>query len=201
MIYNLKRFFIFGSIFFLVVGMAMTGGFFGRRYLERQTQLKVMARFEEKLRSDHQLDNDHAYTGSYTSRLMPADGETIAILSLDRLGIKVSIAQGIDKDTLRISAGKFPQSADAGFGNFAIAGHSSRLYVCLFNDLHRAEIGDVIYVDTKTGRHKYLVSEIRTIEPEDTSVLDPTKESILSIISCTNDGAQRLYIKGIEVET
>ena len=196
---KIKRFLIFGSLFFLVVGFAMTGGFFARRYMERQTQLKVMARFEEKLHSDHQLDNDHAYIGSYTAQLFPADGETIAILSLDRLGIKVSVVQGIDKDALRISAGKFPQSADAGFGNFAIAGHSSRLYVCLFNDLHRAKIGDVIYVDTNTGRHKYLVSEIRVIEPTDTSVLDPTKESILSIISCTNDGAQRLYIKGIEV--
>ena len=197
--HTIKRFLIFGSVFFLVIGLAMTGGFFGRRYLERQTQLRVMAQFEEKLRSDHQLDGHHEYTGSASASLVPADGETIAILSLDRLNIKVSVVQGIDKDALRISAGKFPQSADAGFGNFAIAGHSSRVYVCLFNDLHRAEIGDVILVETRTGKHKYLVSEIRTIEPTDTSVLDPTKESILSIITCTNDGAQRLYIKGIEV--
>ena len=196
---TIKRFLIFGSIFFLVIGLAMTGGFFGRRYLERQTQLRVMAQFEEKLRSDHQLDNDPEYTGSTSASLVPADGETIAILSLDRLNIKVSIVQGIDKDALRISAGKFPQSADAGFGNFAIAGHSSRVYVCLFNDLHRAEIGDVIFVETRTGKHKYLVSEIRTIDPTDTSVLDPTTESILSIITCTDDGVHRLYIKGIEV--
>lgn len=199
MLHNVKRLLILGSTFFLVVGLAMFGGFFARRFLERQTQLRVMAQFEEKLKSDHLLDNNHEYTGSLSSSLAHLDGETIAILSLDRLGIKVSVVQGIDKDALRISAGKFPQSADAGYGNFAIAGHSSRVYVCLFNELHNAVIGDVINVQTRTGNHKYLISEIRTIAPDDTSVLDPTKESILSIITCTNDGAERLYIKGIEV--
>lgn len=197
---NIRRFLFYGSLLALVVGLAMTAGFFARRYKERQTQLRVMAAFEEKIASAHQLDNDHAYTGSMsTSHIDIPDGDTIAILELERLGIKVSIAQGIDKDVLHISAGHFPGTAMPGQGNFAIAGHSSMVYTCLFNDLHKAVVGDKIIVTTRTGRHKYLISEIKVVSPTDTELLNPTRESIISIITCTNKGRERLLLKGIEI--
>ena len=196
---KIRRFLIYGSILALVVGIAMTSGFFARRFKERRIQLRDMAEFEKKIADAHLLDNDHTYTGSMRSSYIEIpDGDTIAILELERLGIKVSIAQGIDKDVLHISAGHFPETAMPGQGNFAIAGHSSMVYTCLFNDLHKAVVGDRVIVTTRTGRHKYLISEIKVISPTETELLNPTRESILTVITCTSNGRERLLLKGIE---
>ena len=199
---KMARFVKILAVFCLCTGIAIFGGFFGRRFLDRQTQLKVMAQFESQLADAHQLDGQHRYLGSTLgigAGIKPRDGETLAILRLDRLGIKVSIAEGIDKNVLRISAGHFPESAMPGEGNFSIAGHSSRIYTCLFNDMHKAVIGDTILVDTKSGTHKYLISDIRTVDPDDLFVIQDTRESVITIVTCTNSGKNRLIIRGVEV--
>lgn len=190
------------SIFCLCTGLAILGGFFGMRFFDRQKQLKVMEQFEAKVADAHQLDGNHQYIGSTIgigADIHPADGETLAILRLDRLGIKVSVAEGIDKNVLRISAGHFPNSAMPGQGNFAIAGHSSLIYTCLFNDMHKAVVGDTIIVETKDKAYKYLVSDIKTVDPEDMFVVQDTRESVITIVTCTNSGQNRLIIRGVEV--
>ena len=196
------RFVKYVAIFCLCSGLAILGGFFGRRFLDRQKQLKVMEQFEAKVADAHQLDGNHQYTGSTIgigADIHPADGETLAILRLDRLGIKVSVAEGIDKNVLRISAGHFPNSAMPGQGNFAIAGHSSLIYTCLFNDMHKAKVGDTIIVETKDRAYKYLVSDIKTVDPDDMFVVQDTRESVITVVTCTNSGQNRLIIRGVEV--
>lgn len=185
----------------IVVFIGLIGAFFVRRFFERQTQLKVMAAFESQLASNQLAD--HSYTGAGTSDFSLVNGETMAILRLDRLGIKVGVAEGLDKQTLRISAGHFPGSGTPGEGNFAIAGHSSMLYTCLFNNLSDAVIGDTITVTAQNGRTNYIVTEIMTVDPEDVYVVDNTNESIITIVSCEkfanfNGGNKRLIIRGIE---
>ena len=123
----------------------------------------------------------------------------IALCVIELKKANVSVAEGIDKDVLRISAGHFPDSAMPGEGNFSIAGHSSRIYTCLFNDMHKAVIGDTILVDTRNGTHRYLISDIKTVDPDDLFVIQDTRESVITIVTCTNSGKNRLIIRGVEV--
>lgn len=185
------------GIFCLVLTVGMLAGGFVARRVTRQRQLEILRAFEEKQQTLYK--NDHIYTGAGKSDYVAVSGETLAILRLDRLKIKVSVVEGIEKASLKLSAGHFSESALPGEGNFAIAGHSSREYVCLFNDLHEAVIGDLIVVTTRDYIHTYLVSEILTVEPEQVEYLRQTNESVLTIITCTNDGRERLMIRGIEV--
>ena len=62
-----------------------------------------------------------------------------------------------------------------------------------------AVVGDTIDVTTKTGKHEYIVSSITTVEPDEVEIIDHVNESIITIVTCTNGGKERLIIRGIEV--
>lgn len=186
------------SLLCICVGMALVGGFLLRRNVERKKQLQIMADFEAGI-SGQLTSEEHLYTGAGTNDYIAIEGQTLAILRLDRLDIKVSVSEGIEKDILRLSAGHFPSSELPGEGNFAIAGHSSMVYTCLFNDMHKAIRGDTITVTTRTEKHQYIVTEIFVAEPTDVELLEHANESIITIVTCTNSGKERLIIRGIEV--
>ena len=188
-------------VLLLVIGISALAGVEIRKIFDRKEQLRIMADFEQRQQEYAEKSGmDHHYSGTagevYDSDF--ADGDTMAILTLDRLNIKVAISEGTDKDVLRVSAGHFNETDMPGAGNFAIAGHSSRIYTCLFNDMHNAVVGDVIHVKTKAGTRHYVVAELMVVEPDDVDVVEHTNESVLTIVTCTNDGAERLIIRGIE---
>lgn len=185
------------SLFCIIISISLLSGLLFRRYTERQKQLKIFADFEAKVLSQL-TDKDHIYTGGGTSDYTSIDGQTIAILRLDRLNIKVSVAEGTEKDTLRISAGHFPETSMPGEGNFAIAGHSSLVYTCLFNDINLAVPGDVITVTTRAKKHQYIVTDTMVVEPTDVELIGKENESLITIVTCTNSGKERLIIRGIE---
>lgn len=171
-----------------------------RRHMERNQQLAIIASFEEKTRQDSLSTTLHSYTGAVQKVQAYLPGETIGILSIDRLGIKVSVVEGTSKEALRLSAGHFENSALPGRGNFAIAGHSSLVYTCLFNDIHKADVGEEIVLQTQNRTHRYTVTDIFTVDPTDIYVLDPTEDSCITIVTCTNSGANRLILRGSEVK-
>lgn len=189
------------GLFLILVAAAFLTAFGARRYTERQQQLKIMAAFEasieEKFKDIHE---GQEYLGATSDKKVYFTNETFAILELEELNIKVSIVEGIDKDALRLSAGHFPGTAFPGEGNFVIAGHSSFVYTCLFNDMHKAKLDNIITVKTKDGTITYKISEIYTTSPYDLSVLENTDESILTIVTCTSDGTERLIIKATQIE-
>ena len=195
-VYFLRNMFIM----FFCLGLAILIGFFGRRFVDRREQLRLMSEFETRIEA-FQKDSieDHHYVGAVNNNASVITGDTIAILRLDRLNIKVAITEGTSKDKLRVSAGHFETSDLPGNGNFAIAGHSSLIYTCLFNAMRDAVVGDTIDVTTKTGNHEYIVSSITTVEPDEVEIIDHVNESIITIVTCTNGGKERLIIRGIEV--
>ncbi len=186
------------GLFLTVVSLAFLSVFFIRRSLDRKHQLEIMQRFEETLHATDDLHNQ-TYLGATSADKIYFQGDTLALLSIDRLDIKVSVVEGVEKEDLKLSAGHFPETAMPGKGNFAIAGHSSLVYTCLFNNLKDAVVGDEIFVQTKSGDHTYEITDIFVVEPDDLSVLDDTDESVITIVTCTNAGKQRKIFRGKEI--
>lgn len=186
------------GILCLALSASLLAGGQYARYLTRQRQLYIMEEFEKQI-AQRRLDMGHRYTGAGKNDYTAAEGETIAILRLDRLGIKVSVAEGTEREVLKMSAGHFPGTALPGAGNFAIAGHSSDEYVCLFNDLGEAVVGDEIIVTTRERMHRYMVSEILVAAPEQTQYVCQANESVMTIVTCTDSGTARLIIRAVEV--
>jgi len=65
-------------------------------------------------------------------------------------------------------------------GNIAITGHRDGF----FRPLKDAREGDIIEVQRKSQTDRYVVSKIKIVFPSDTSVLNNTADSTLTLITC-----------------
>ena len=65
-------------------------------------------------------------------------------------------------------------------GNAVIAGHRDTF----FRPLRNVRLGDEIFVDTPQGRVEYRVTSLRVVHPRDLSVLEPTDDEVLTLITC-----------------
>jgi len=89
--------------------------------------------------------------------------------------------EGTDASTLERAVGHIANTALPGqAGNTAFAGHRDTF----FRRLRYARAGDRIVVTSLSGRHEYVVRDTRVISPKDVSVLDPTPEPTLTLVTC-----------------
>jgi sortase A len=110
-----------------------------------------------------------------------ASREVVGRLELRRLGVSAIAREGADAALLKRAVGHIPDTALPGeAGNAAFAGHRDTF----FRSLEGVRSGDEIVVTTYTGRHRYRVRDTRVVSPRDVSVLDPTVEPTLTLITC-----------------
>ena len=104
-------------------------------------------------------------------------------LEIARLGLSVIVAEGIDKLTLRRAVGHIPGTAlPGGPGNIGLAGHRDTF----FRPLEGVEVDDIITLTTPApGSHlSYRVISLRVVSPDDVSVLNPTSNEVLTLVTC-----------------
>ena len=104
-----------------------------------------------------------------------------AVLSVPSLGLEVPVFPGTGQVVLNRGAGRLEESAAPGTaGNIAIAGHRDGF----FRPLKDIEVGAVLALRTLVGTQRFEVSEILIVDPLDISVLDPSNEAMLTLITC-----------------
>jgi len=119
------------------------------------------------------------------------------VISIPDLDIEAPVLEGTDNEVLSQAAGHFPDTGDVGSGNYCIAGHSSTLYKEYFNSLKNASPGMEIrlYRVDKTYV-TYTVSKIFIVEPSQTDILQDFGDTRVTLVTCTDDGSQRLVVVG-----
>ncbi|MCZ6871578.1 MAG: class D sortase [Gammaproteobacteria bacterium] len=104
-----------------------------------------------------------------------------AVLSVPSLGLEVPVFPGTGRVVLNRGAGRLEDTAAPGTaGNIAIAGHRDGF----FRPLKDIEVGAVLALRTLGGTQRFEVSEILIVDPLDLSVLDPSNEAMLTLITC-----------------
>jgi sortase A len=124
---------------------------------------------------------------------------TIGIMMIPKISLKVAVSEGTDQSILKYAVGHFKGTASPGeIGNSSFAGHRSYAYNEFFNRLDEMTIGDEIIVRTKKGEFKYKVYEKKVVLPTEVSVLNPTKDATITLVTCTpiRVATHRLIIKG-----
>lgn len=126
--------------------------------------------------------------------------EGVSSLDIPSINIKAPVLDGTTSSVLGYAVGRFTDTARLGeVGNTALCGHSSSIYNCILNDLHKIKIGDEIYLTTAQGEtFKYFCTSKIIVEPTDLSVLDQPDDGskICTIITCTDNGSRRLCVIG-----
>jgi len=108
-------------------------------------------------------------------------GEPIGRLSIPRIGLDLAVVEGTRKEDLLKAPGHLAGSALPGApDNCIIAGH---------RDLHFRRLGDLrpgdrVILETGRKEVEYRVVRTRVVRADDTSVLAPAREPLLTLITC-----------------
>ena len=118
---------------------------------------------------------------AYEDSLTKKTDAPLAILRIPKINLEVPIFNDTDDLTLNRGVGRILGTAQVGTsGNLGIAGHRDGFFRGLWN----IAPGDVLELFRPGHLDRYLVSQIRIVTPEDTSVLNPTAVPILTLVTC-----------------
>jgi sortase A len=108
-------------------------------------------------------------------------GDVLGRLDIPRLDLSVAVLQGTSSRILREGAGHIEGTALPGQGgNSGIAGHRDTF----FRGLKDIRKNDEIQFQSTTGLLRYQVDWVKVVAPDDLSVLVPTSESTLTLVTC-----------------
>ena len=143
---------------------------------------------------------------SYTSLLNVRGDGIMGYIQIPTIGVDLPIYHGTAEETLDRGVGHLLGSSlpVGGIGTHCVlTGHSGLAGTRMFSDLDQLKKGDVFYIRVLDETHAYMILDINTVLPEDTSLLsiDPNRESV-TLVTCTPFGVNthRLLIRGERIE-
>lgn len=112
----------------------------------------------------------------------PGEGELLGRIRIPRVDVTAVIVEGVGKKSLRRAAGHIPGTAlpTGDDGNVGIAAHRDSF----FRGLKDIREDDTIELTTLEGTRRYKVEWTKIVQPSDTSVLAPTGEPALTLVTC-----------------
>jgi len=124
----------------------------------------------------------------------------IGIMTIEAIGLRLPIAEGVSEEVLRIAPGRVPETAFIGeAGNAVIAGHRNYTFGSMFNRLGEIAIGDTIGYQERSGRTmEFEVFEIIEINPDDQiAFIQPVNDYIITLYTCTpvHNATHRLLVR------
>ena len=126
----------------------------------------------------------------YLSRLNLYDA--MARVVIPKIKVDLPVYHGTSEDSLKRGIGHLYGShlPVGGTGTHSVlTGHTGLREATLFDNLHKLEEGDAIYVGVAGEKLKYEVSEIQVVLPDDTDSLVPIPgKDLITLVTCTPYG-------------
>jgi sortase A len=140
---------------------------------------------------------------AYKRSLLEWATPAMALLRIDRLGLRVPVFEGTNELVLNRGAGWIVGTAKPGEpGNVGIAGHRDGF----FRVLQDLQSGDRVEVMTRAATLTFTVDAIAIVDPGDVQVLDPGPTPSLTLVTCypfyfVGSAPQRFIVHASIVET
>lgn len=111
----------------------------------------------------------------------PAVVRNLTKLAIPKIELEDVVLEGASPHSLLLGPAHLKETAEPGSpGNAVIAGHRDSF----FRRVHSLRYGDEIYVMRDGHKFRYLVRERKVVEPTDLSVLRPSSDTRLTLITC-----------------
>lgn len=156
---------------------------------------------EQDENSQIQLTSENKQTNQYTA----SNGQTYTIdatLNISALGINYPVLSETSVELLKVSLNKFWGPSPNDVGNYCIVGHNYTNKK-MFGKLADIQNGDIVELTDNSGKTiEYAVYNKYVVNPDDllcTSQRTNGQREI-TLITCTNQGKQRLIVKAREVK-
>ncbi|MHB9111582.1 MAG: sortase [Thermoleophilia bacterium] len=195
-----KRLFRRATTLAIIVGLALAAyacGIFGYGYLEARAG-------QSDLRSLFSISGNGSVDSGYLADEAAAMQahldylEPVGEISISAIDVKWMIVEGSDDAALAKGPGHIIETQLPGAdGNFAVAGDRV-LYGAPFLDLDEVRVGDRITVRMPYATFVYRVTDSFIVTPDDVSVLQPTGDEVITLLTCDPpwDIKQRIVIRG-----
>lgn len=165
-----RRFLFAGAILLLGAGGALLGH---RGYVEAKALLA--GRLIDRALAAHLRDGKPHRPWTW------ADTYPIAILELERLGIRRSVLAGASGTSLAFGVGHIDGTAWPNApGNCVLAGHRDRAFAFL----EEVRPGDVLRLRTAGSDREYVVDGTAIVARTDTGALQPAGDHRLTLLTC-----------------
>lgn len=112
------------------------------------------------------------------------DSPTGVRFVIPAIGVDAPMVEGDDWETLKTGIGHRIGSAWPGQnGNVVVSAHND-VHGAIFKNLRELQPGDLVYAYTPAGIFRYEVVFTRLVLPTEVSVMSPTRQPILTMITC-----------------
>jgi sortase A len=117
----------------------------------------------------------------YEATLAEQFDAPLGILRVEKIRLEVPVFDGTDDRVLNRGVGRIVGTARIGAtGNVGIAGHRDGY----FRGLKDIVVGDTMELQTGTGIQTYVIDWIKTVNPDDVSVLKNESHPALTLVTC-----------------
>lgn len=172
----------------LAIGIVCLGIFAWSWLDAKVLEIRETRRLEEALEAAPTIKSKASETDSFASFVKkaelppPESGELVGRIAIPRLDVSAIVLEGVDNKTLRRGAGHIPATAlpEQEEGNVGIAAHRDSF----FRGLKEIQEDDTIELTTLDGTFHYQVEWTKIVDPADVSVLEPTDEPALTLVTC-----------------
>jgi sortase A len=164
----------------LTTGIVLLG-YVGLTLLDaRYSQASAKHTLDTQIQSQQQI---RSFKKDDPSQATPPvnSGDVLGRIDIPRLGMSFAVLQGTSWRILRLGAGHIEGTPLPGEpGNSGIAGHRDTF----FRELRKIHEHDEIHLQTATGLLHYQVDWVKVVQPDDVSVLTPSTDSTLTLVTC-----------------
>jgi sortase A len=158
--------FLTGTVILAFVAFTLLDAAFYQAYAKRSLESQIAGQKEREISPSQQTVKE---------------GQVLGRIDIPRLGVSVAVLQGTRSRTLRLGLGHIDSTPIPGeAGNSGIAGHRDTFFRTL-KDIRRQ---DEIQFVTAAGLYHYEVDWMKVVEPNDSSVLAPSTDSALTLVTC-----------------
>ncbi|MGM0939944.1 MAG: class A sortase [Bacillota bacterium] len=118
-------------------------------------------------------------------------------ISIPSVNLNLAVGKGTSNNTLALTAGTMKEDQVMGEGNYALAGHHMKRKDLLFSPLFDVKMGANAYLTDLRYVYEYQIDEQRTIQATEVEVIEDVEgEKRLTLVTCDNDGEDRLLTRG-----
>ena len=154
-------------------------------------------RQEDETETESEGEEETKTTISEEDAAIFAEGDVIAIVEIESIGIRYPVVEGCSSSNLNKAIGHMSETAMVGSaGNCVLCGHNGSRYGEFFTKLNQVEIGDVVtLLDVDGELHSYEVKETFVVGPYDNSIKTQSETEELTLFTCTERGSKRFVVK------
>lgn len=185
----------------LVVGLIFT---FNQQIANMLLENQTVTLAKPKLKANYNFGKVEKLTSAKVAQARMQKHNYIGVIAIPDINLNVPIVQGVANNDLAVGAGTMRPDMKMGKSNYALAGHNMDTTApVLFSPIYQQYakgsqtlMGKTIYISNLHKVYEYKIDNVMMVDPHQVGVVAPTKNPIITLVTCNYTGSQRVIVQG-----